>query len=321
MLHNRPGEPVRRYKLADLVAKLELSLDAGRRVDKPAGLPPGGPSDVFKQAQAGGEKFEGLNEGITKDHWFARLTPEQKDAAVHYMLSVLSTNPVPTEKNPAGIMVLERRDNGGENSMYSNLITALAQSGAPHAEDYFVEFASKAKDADPEEALREKFRDCARLANGQITVGTLLHYARQAGADLSPRVLAERGWMGYPAIKFRDFTTKGKPRPSLANAVIAIKALGIEIRQDLFHHRTVVKHNGAISTVQEGILTDDTVGAIRSLINNTYQLDCGRDHTYDAIKEIARDHAFDPVLDYLAEGQGKWDGQNRIDMGDRLPGV
>ena len=60
-------------------------------------------------------------------------------------------------------------------------------------------------------------------------------------------------------------------------------------------------------------MTDDTVGAIWSLINNTHRLDCGRDHTFDAIKEIARDHAFDPVLDYLAECQGKWDGKERID--------
>ena len=36
-------------------------------------------------------------------------------------------------------------------------------------------------------------------------------------------------------------------------------------------------------------------------------------HTLSAVKEIAREHAFDPVLDYLAECQGKWDGKKRID--------
>jgi hypothetical protein len=82
------------------------------------------------------------------------------------------------------------------------------------------------------------------------------------------------GLPGYPAINLRDFTEKGKARASLANAVIAIKALGIVIRLDLFHHRIIVEHNGTISTVQEGILTDDTIDAIRSLINNTYRLDC-----------------------------------------------
>ena len=248
----------------------------------------------------------------TKNYWFDRLTPEQKDEAVNYTLGAIG------EKTK----LFELRENGGNNDAWFSLMTALSLTGAPHAEDYFVEFASKAKNADPEEALRKKFRTCAKNANAnkaqadgleKITVGTLLHFARQAGADLSPRALAERGWMGYPAIKFRDFTDKGKPRPSLANAVIAIEALGIEIRQDLFHNRTIVKHNGAISTVQEGILTDDTIGAIRSLINNTYRLDCGDAHTLAAVKEIAREHAFDPVLDYLDECQRKWDGQNRID--------
>jgi hypothetical protein len=170
--------------------------------------------------------------------------------------------------------------------------------------------------------LREKFRTCAKNANAnkaqadgleEITVGTLLHYARQAGVDLSPRALAARGWLGFPAISFRDFTAKNKPQVSLANAVIAIKGLGIVIRLDLFHHRIIIEHNGAVATVQEGILTDDTVGAIRSLINNTYRLDCGDAYTLAAVKEIAREHAFDPVCDYLDECQRKWDGQNRID--------
>jgi predicted P-loop ATPase len=112
---------------------------------------------------------------------------------------------------------------------------------------------------------------------------------------------------------FRDFTDKGKRRPSLANAVIAINTLGIEARQDLFHHRIIVKHKGDAPTIREGVFTDDTIGAIRSLINNTYQLDCGDAHTLAAVKEIARDNSFDPVLDYLTECQGKWDGKKRID--------
>ena len=114
-------------------------------------------------------------------------------------------------------------------------------------------------------------------------------------------------------VTFRDFTHKGKPRPSLANAVAAINGLGIEARQDLFHNRIIVKHNGGTPTIREGVFTDDTIGAIRSLINNTYRIDCGDAHTLAAVKEIARDHSFDPVLDYLAECHGKWDGKKRIE--------
>ena len=91
-----------------------------------------GPSAVFR-----GTDIESLSEGI-KEHWFDKLTPEQKDAAVHYMLSVIAANS----------KLLELSETGGNNDDYYKLITALAVSGAPHAEDYFVEFASKVENAD-----------------------------------------------------------------------------------------------------------------------------------------------------------------------------
>jgi hypothetical protein len=111
---------------------------------------------------------------------------------------------------------------------------------------------------------------------------------------------------------FRDLI-RGKPRPSLFNAVAAINALSIEARQDLFHHRIIVKHKGDAPTIPEGVFTDDTIGAIRSLINNKYRIDCGDANTLAAIKEIARNHSVDPVRDYLDECQSKWDGKKRID--------
>ena len=91
--------------------------------------------------------------------------------------------------------VFELGENGGNNDDWFKLITALAVSGAPHAEDYFVEFASKVENADSEEELRWKFKTCQKDANANkaqadgleiITVGTLLKYAYEAGADLSP---------------------------------------------------------------------------------------------------------------------------------------
>ncbi len=99
----------------------------------------------------------------------------------------------------------------------------------------------------------------------------------------------------------------------MANAVIAIRSLGIRVSYDLFHHRTKITYNGDSKTIQEGLLTDDTVSATRSLINNTYQIDCGDANTLAAIKEIALDNAYDPVLDMLDGCQGKWDGVKRLD--------
>jgi predicted P-loop ATPase len=112
---------------------------------------------------------------------------------------------------------------------------------------------------------------------------------------------------------FRDRDKSGNPKPSLANAVIAIHALGIKVRYDCFHNRIHVTYNGESKTIHEGLLTDNTISAIRSLINNTYQVDCGDPNTLAAIREIAWNNAYDPVLDMLNECQSKWDGTKRID--------
>jgi predicted P-loop ATPase len=115
---------------------------------------------------------------------------------------------------------------------------------------------------------------------------------------------------------WRDIRDKhGNPASSLANAVIGIKTLGIGCRLDLFHHVVLVDYRGGLSEIKHlvGELTDDTLGAIRSLINNQFGLDVGDANTLAAVKEIARNHAFDPVLDYLDAVQGRWDGVKRID--------
>ena len=122
----------------------------------------------------------------------------------------------------------------------------------------------------------------------------------------SPEELATAG------VKFRDLDKYRHPKPSLANAVIAIRALGVLVSQDLFHNRIFVSYNGDSKTIREGLLTDDTISAVRSLINNTYKIDCGDNLTLAAIKEVARDNAFDPVLDMLAEFQTQWDGTKRL---------
>jgi hypothetical protein len=55
------------------------------------------------------------------------------------------------------------------------------------AEDIFVEAASTAKDADPEQQLRSWFKNCesAQSRPNSVTVGTLFHTASQRGADFS----------------------------------------------------------------------------------------------------------------------------------------
>ena len=105
------------------------------------------------------------------------------------------SRPLHAERHRGQHEVFKLSDDGGNNDGYFSLITALGVSGAPHAEDCFVEFASKVENADPEEELWWKFKTCQKDANANkaqadgleiITVGTLLKYAYEAGADLSP---------------------------------------------------------------------------------------------------------------------------------------
>ena len=73
-----------------------------------------------------------------------------KDEVVDYALGVIAKN----------TPLLELEADGGNNAEYYKLTTAVARSGAPNAEDIFVKHASSAKNADPEEALRQHFSRC-----------------------------------------------------------------------------------------------------------------------------------------------------------------
>lgn len=69
--------------------------------------------------------------------------------------------------------------------IFRRVALAIARSGTENAEAIFIEAASTAKGADAEEKLREFFQNCkcAEARNDGITVGTLLHMARQSGAS------------------------------------------------------------------------------------------------------------------------------------------
>jgi predicted P-loop ATPase len=151
---------------------------------------------------------------------------------------------------------------------------------------------------------------CPLLAKGKSPLNIRTEFTATVNPIGAPHGPTKPGTV---AVKFRDLDKWGRPKATLANAVIAIQSLGIVARLDLFHNRTTVSYNGTSKTIREGLLTDQTVSAVRSLINNTYRIDCGDPNTFAAINEIARDNAYDPVLDLLNHCQGKWDGVPRLD--------
>jgi putative DNA primase/helicase len=110
--------------------------------------------------------------------WFDDLSEAQKDEVVDHALGVLARE----------TKLFELQANGGNNYTYLTLALATVRSGAPHAEDIFVKYASAAVDADTSDALREFLARC-RNADGRqdrgTGIGTLLYLAVQHGADFS----------------------------------------------------------------------------------------------------------------------------------------
>jgi hypothetical protein len=109
--------------------------------------------------------------------WFRKLPTENQSAVIKYAALHIAKNSKQFELSA----------NGGDYQVYLKLALAIARSGVADAKNVFVEAASIAKDADPEEKLRTFFQDCEHAPQRPdgITVGTLFHYANECGADFS----------------------------------------------------------------------------------------------------------------------------------------
>jgi hypothetical protein len=128
------------------------------------------------QAFAALDLRDSLADGIKTTPWFETLLPEQKDEVVDHALGMIAKN----------TQLLELESDGGNNAEYYKLTVSVARSGAPNAEEIFVKHASSAKSADSNEKLRQHFSRCSESqpsGNREITVGTLLHTARECGAN------------------------------------------------------------------------------------------------------------------------------------------
>ena len=109
--------------------------------------------------------------------WFGKLPPERQSEVVKYAALHIANNS----------KLFELTKNGGNYQEYFKLTLAIARSGVPDAENIFIEAASIAKEADPEEVLRKFFQNCehAQPSNDSVTVGTLFYVASQCAADFS----------------------------------------------------------------------------------------------------------------------------------------
>jgi hypothetical protein len=116
-----------------------------------------------------------LAAGIETGAWLDRLPSEVRSEVIRHAVSHIAK----------ASKLFELTQHGGNYQEYLKLVLSIARSGVPDAEDIFVEAALTAKDADPEQKLRNSFRscECAEPRFNGVTVGTLLHHANQCGAD------------------------------------------------------------------------------------------------------------------------------------------
>ncbi|WP_262049306.1 VapE domain-containing protein [Bradyrhizobium sp. Bra78] len=119
------------------------------------------------------------------------------------------------------------------------------------------------------------------------------------------------------SIAWRERRVDGLPRPSMHSARLAITALGIECRHDIFHHKILFGFRG--DNMQHemqslvGEVTDDSIIMLRQLLSDHFGVDFLKNPTIDAVISLANQHRFDPVLDMLAKAEAEWDGKPRLD--------
>jgi hypothetical protein len=116
---------------------------------------------------------------------------------------------------------------------------------------------------------------------------------------------------------WRERRENGRPLPSLHNARLAIKALGITCSHDTFHNSILfgyrddkVRHELACIV---GEVSDNGIIALRQLMSDKLGFDPKSETTRDAVISLAMENRFDPVCDLIDKAEAEWDGVKRLD--------
>ncbi len=172
--------------------------------------------------------------------------------------------------------------------------------------DLFDRWSAKSDKYDNREVER-KWEDCKELT--QCTIGTVFHYANEACPDWKRRERASRP-------RWREQFKTGEPKPTLHNARVALNALGVQCKQDVFQSRLFIGYSGEVShEVQQlaGELSDDAIIALRRIASDEFGANFGSEIVLDAVRSIAIEHQYNPICDMLDEAEAAWDGTPRLD--------
>jgi hypothetical protein len=176
-----------------------------------------------------------------------------------------------------------------------------AKAKPKHAPKVEAEPAQPAPDGDDSEA-EPSSGDKPRMKR------TYAIPSRPKGAESINDYIAEDGTIKWPDLKKIAWSGLFEPRPTCANARVAVLALGVECGYDKFHDRKLV----AGHQIQEwaGEFSDHVCQMLRVIIQRQYSFDPGRENMHDAVDQLCLRNSFDPVCDYL-DGL-KWDGKARL---------
>jgi hypothetical protein len=193
--------------------------------------------------------------------------------------------------------------------------------------------------------LEAKWKGFDRSARGDVSIASIYHMARVAGWNGGAPAPLVNGWSEVQAppiatanppagptplnghangvkalpaffstapnqIFFPDTNDKGQPRATMLNAKVAVGALGLDCRYDLFHNRMLVAGE-LISKWNSAELSDHVAVMIRDIIRYKFGFDPNKANVQDACEALCLARRFDPVLDYLDSLQ--WDGRPRLD--------
>jgi hypothetical protein len=112
--------------------------------------------------------------------------------------------------------------------------------------------------------------------------------------------------LSFPELKANGLPLKG----SMMNALKALDAMNIECVYD-FHSRCTI--NGVDLKQYQGELSDKVTRVLRELSFKRFQYEPGKDAMYDAVLRACESHWYDPLVEYLDNLDGKWDGKKRLD--------
>jgi predicted P-loop ATPase len=117
-------------------------------------------------------------------------------------------------------------------------------------------------------------------------------------------------------LQWRETKGKGQPVASLYNVRIGLMDMNMNCKHNLFRDVTLLSYAGDVMREIKpivGDLTDTALTVLRHRFDERFGFDPTDKLILDAVKTLAFQNEFDPILELLDQAQAEWDGTPRLD--------